>query len=351
MVVKKLYRKDAIASSRSAFTLIELMVVVGIMVLLAVMTVAAINLTVNGDKVRAAGRQVQSFLSGARDRAIYAKEPRGVRFLVDPTNPRTVSSMAYIRQPAPWNIGAVQIQFGAGPGTTIIANTVARVDSGLDWQDLYNLGLLRDGAQITIEGNTYNVSNTANVFNSPPSMKLTVTYLSPATNPSVVIGNPAILNQPPLGYSLQLPPSLLPNQDPILLPKGTVVDLDRCNKIPAALPASLNTGSATLPSSWFDSSTTPIGYSSQMDVMFSPRGTVIGSSASRGVIHFYVGVQTDADKGLLPEDPTGGDKVVVSLFGRTGVVSVHPVDLIDTTTVTGTYDYFKYAETGEVAGK
>jgi hypothetical protein len=43
--------------------------------------------------------------------------------------------------------------------------------------------------------------------------------------------------------------------------------------------------------------------------------------------------------------------VVVSLFGRTGVVSVHPVDLIDTTPVTGTYDYFKYAETGEVAGK
>lgn len=353
MTARNLCRRETITPSRSAFTLIELMVVVGIMVLLAVMTATAINLTINGDKVRAAGRQVQSFISGARDRAIYAKEPRGVRFLVDPTNPRTVSSMAYIRQPEPWSTGRFQMQFGSGPGGTVVVNTVARTDGGLDWQNLYNMGLLRDGAQIIIDGNTYTTKNTANVFNTPPSIQLTTTYLTPATNTSVAVGNPAFVpDRTDLTYSLQLPPSLLPNQDPVLLPKGTVVDLDRCNKIPASLPASLNTGTATLPSAWFDASTTPIGYSSQMDVMFSPRGTVIGAAASRGVIHFYVAAQTDADKGLIPEDPKGGDKVVVSLFGKTGVVSVHPVDLIDAPLITGAnYDYFKYAETGEVAGK
>jgi len=109
-----------------------------------------------------------------------------------------------------------------------------------------------------------------------------------------------------------------------------------------------------------------------LDVLFSPRGIVIGQAAQRGIIHFYVCDQKDADRDRLywsspplyptasaPEflpwatnaaDPTyeRGDKVLLSLFTRTGAISthhVHPnVDVIQS-------DRFKYAETGEVAGK
>ncbi len=349
---------------RAAFTLIELMMVVGIMALLAVMTATAINLTISGDKVRSAGRQIQSVMSGARDRAIYAKEARGVRLLLDPTNPRTVSSLAYIKPTAPWTQGAIQLQFGKDPtsGLTVVnqvsgfdglGNADYRSNNPTNWANLYNLGLLSDGAQILIKGGTgtgtlYTVFNTANVLNTPPTMQLTVAYADPPTSTSYVIGTPAYNPDINLTYQLLLPPSVLPNQDPTLLPKGTVIDLDRCNKVPATTPAGLNVTYSTLPAAWINSG----AYSNQMDVMFSPRGTVIDSAASRGVIHLYVCEQSDADKGLLPEDNTGRDKIIVSIFGRTGSVSTHPVDTVDSATISGAnYDYFKYAESGEVAGK
>ena len=102
-----------------------------------------------------------------------------------------------------------------------------------------------------------------------------------------------------------------------------------------------------------------------MDILFSPRGVVIGSSAQSGIIHFYIAEQKDADMDRqywqtpssyptvsAPEyAPWGdamspgyerGDKVILTLFTRTGAVSTHPVHPTDV---------FKFAETGEVAGK
>ena len=51
---------DCTAKPRAGFTLVELMMVVGLVLLIAVMTAGAINLSVSGDKVRGGARQVQS---------------------------------------------------------------------------------------------------------------------------------------------------------------------------------------------------------------------------------------------------------------------------------------------------
>jgi hypothetical protein len=96
--------------------------------------------------------------------------------------------------------------------------------------------------------------------------------------------------------------------------------------------------------------------------MFSARGVVTGSAAQRGIIHFYIGEQKDADRDRLtywssttyptqstweygtgPDGNVRGDKVILSLFTRTGAVSSHPVFT--------NADPFKFAETGQVAGK
>ena len=138
-------------------------------------------------------------------------------------------------------------------------------------------------------------------------------------------------------------------------------------------------------------------FSQFMDVVFSPRGTVIGESASSGVIHLYVSDSNDsitikemiaASEGitnydlsgfssylatqgvtyLVPPDvfeidvngdgtidPDDGerheirDRRVVTLFTQTGAISVHPVNPIDTNTNGLADDPFLFAETGQEA--
>lgn len=387
---------------RAGFTLIELMVVVGLLVLIASMTVAAINVNTNNDKVRAGSRQLQSYLAGARDRAIYSKAPRGVRFLLTPTNSpsessRTVSSMVFIAPTDPWTQGTIQLE-------RLDANNDGTVDNyvnsppnnpptvivrGYDndpnhpyapqteWASLYYQGLLSDGARIQIpanNGNWYTITNTKQLESAslpgfsgtyvPPRLELTSDYSGPRggmTDGSSV----AAFNQGsgPQTYLLELPPSVLPNQDPVLMPKGAVIHLDRCSN--SFEPATASGRGNKLPDFWRHSPSTtlpvdPSGfdYTSRMDVLFSPRGVVVGQAAQRGIIHFYIADQKDADQDKLdwasstasapefgPRSIDGyerGDKVLLSLFTRTGAISTHHVHPTDT---------FKYAETGEVAGK
>ena len=395
----------------AGFTLIELMVVIALLVLIASMTVAAINLNVNNDKVRAGSRQVQSYLAGARDRAIYSKAPRGVRFLLTPTNSptessRTVSSMVFIAPTDPWMQGTIQLErldtanngiadFSEGlpdssSGGAIVVRGFDNDSSGnanpTEWVNLYNQRLLTDGARIRIPANNgtwYTVTNTQQLASAsptgsggpiPPRLQLTVAYASAGNTSS---GNVPAFNSGtgPQTYLLELPPTVLPNQDPVLMPKGAVIHLDRCSnsfeQVNASTPAS-GRGNK-LPDSWWRSPSTaspvdPSGfdYRSNMDLMFSPRGVVIGQAAQRGIIHFYIADQKDADRDRLywsspssyptasaPEfgvwaDPSSngyerGDKVILSLFTRTGNVSTHHIY--------SNSDPFRYAETGEVAGK
>src|SRR5688500_14039008 len=85
--------------NRQGFTLIELLVVIGILVVLTTLTVMLVNITQNEDRIRAGAAQVQSYLEGARDRAIHAGEPRGVRFLPDTNTPNVATSLIYIGAP------------------------------------------------------------------------------------------------------------------------------------------------------------------------------------------------------------------------------------------------------------
>lgn len=379
---------DPTAKPRSGFTLVELMMVIGLVLLIAVMTASAINLSVSGDKVRGGARQVQSYLAGARDRAIYSKAPRGVRFLLDSTNNRTVSSMVYIAPTEDWTQGSIQLEWD-----TSVVPPLVRVVRGFDnssgiinptgWLGLYQQGLLKDGQRIRIPndntGEWYSIDTSLMVSASPdgsdglnpPKLILTTPYARPGTtDPTTTV--PAFSpGQGPTTYRLELPATVLANQEPVLLPKGCVIHLDRCSTDPEQFNAgTLATGRGNkLPSGWRKPTTTAdtsgFDYTSQMDVMFSPRGVVIGPAAQAGIIHFYLGDQKDADLDRLywsttssyptfsaPEygawaDPMSpnyerGDKLILTVFTRTGAVSTHPIHPTDK---------FKFAETGEVAGK
>jgi len=131
------------ASDRHAFTLVEMLVVITVLLILAGVTVTSINVSLEGERVRSSARQLQSYLLGARDRAAYSQLPRGVRFeigdLTDPASYRSedvngnlqldagedlnnngtidkfplVRSMVYIGASKDWSQGTVTVHVNA----------------------------------------------------------------------------------------------------------------------------------------------------------------------------------------------------------------------------------------------
>ena len=266
--------------TRGGFTLIELMVVITIMLLLFAMTVYGLNFTKDADKVRGGAAQVQSFLSGARDRAIYAREARGVRFFVNPANPRSISAMAYIQPGQRWAYGVVDLErLDINPmdnrpdGPANVPNVVVVRGERLGWWQLKRRGLLTDGSRIRMprnSGNWYEIDTSLINITAPPTgidfLLLRIPFSESGADATSVVAHTGMT------YELELPSQLLP-QEASLLPEGTVIDLD----------------GSRIPSAWRPDLVDSAGqFSPYMDVFFSPRGNVTSTAASVGLLQLYI---------------------------------------------------------------
>lgn len=330
----------------SGFTLVELLVVISILAILAVITISSINFALASDVTRSASRQVQSYLAGARDRAIYAKAPRGVRFLLDRTGSQgstisssraTVTSMVYIAPSEPWSRGTIdleRIDEAPADGAPDIPEVIKNVrGTGTDWYFLYERKQLVQNARIKIPGDAsgiwYTIDLDASTINSTTEvLRLTTPYLEPGNTLDTEF--PAFTpGSGPSTYLLELGSEVLPGEEPVLLPSGAAIDLDR----------------SFLPASWRSDKYSPgddgqpgksgvdddaangnddndeLGwpgtddvrlYSSQLDLMFSPRGSVIGREASSGKIHFAIdSIENINATWLSGTDYAEGDRVQV----------------------------------------
>ena len=79
--------------SRAAFTLTELLVVIGLIVLLIAMAVPAFRAMSGGRSIDAAQNQLSAILGAARAEAIALQKVRGVFFYVDPTTDRVSAAL------------------------------------------------------------------------------------------------------------------------------------------------------------------------------------------------------------------------------------------------------------------
>ena len=343
-------------SKRGGFTLVELLVVITIIVILLTMTLLTVNFSNEGDRVKGAAGQVQSFLAGARDRAIYAKEPRGVRFFVNPENPRAVNTMAYIAPGGSWsspeNSANISLERIDGNGDLDFADPediVVRVHGFQNpgWWNLKRRGWLVDGLRIRIPkgptGNWYPIDTRLIDITIAPTadqiLLLQIPFADSGTKGQLVAHSG-------FTYEIELPSKLLA-QDPAILPESVVIDLD-ASKIPDGWRPQFGINSGN--------------YSGYMDVIFSPRGNILGDAAGAGVMHLYVGDAEDSlflkerfeaaykashggtrpsytsDKSFVPMDEiplswiTGEntyqtkDRRIISVFTQTGAVSVHEVN-------------------------
>jgi hypothetical protein len=182
--------------------------------------------------------------------------------------------------------------------------------TGTGWYELKQRGLLVDGSRIRLpaNGSWYTVNTRRLVSPADPQiLEITADYRAsgsfapfPAPDSSVAFyGNGS--------YLLELQPALLPGEPPISLSGSVVIDLDH----------------SRLPAGWHNGTK----YIDNLDILFSPRGTITGPLASQGMLHFLLAERSDTTRNLPPES-TQGEKLAVSLFARTGAVSTHPVDVL-----------------------
>lgn len=304
--------------SRGGFTLIELLIVIAILVILTLMVVVVYQANHGTDRMRAAARQVQSAILGARDRAIHAKSPRGIRLIPDSADLTTVSSFIYVSSLPPHAPAADQITIGRpdlnsdgnaddnGNGMELAENvirTVRRTGAGRVWYEMQQQGLLVDGSRIRIPANgSWYTVGTSRLTASAEILILTTDFRT--TGGSVF---PAVVDLTYTNYILELEAAPTQGEQPISLPSAVTIDLDN----------------SRLPGKW----KLATGYSPRMDIMFSPRGTVMGPASAEGIIHLLLTETADVARNWPPE-ASQGEKLLVTVFTRTGAVSTHPVDVL-----------------------
>lgn len=414
-------------SGRSAFTLIELLVVITILTILVSITAASMSWTADKDRLPQAANEVSSFIMGARDRAIYRRSPTGVRLILDqngPTNsagnPITVSSLMYIGSPPSFS-GQVSIEFDPdadtaypftphhlrklrfwSPGTANSVPGIAgddgaddrtpdvllpgapgddtgefrsgtddvpmdgSVDPALnsfnDFERYFNLGLLDTGNQITLsKGGSLGLNFTLVRWATPSTHPDTVSspggydwFLS-ADFPSANLANCMDLE-----FTIDLRPAILPDQEPRELPRGVVIDLEASRR------------QGRLPTGWYDtdsSSPTYQSYRTDMDILFSPRGTGTGEWSGFGLLHLLITEAADVERteydvappatppphrfyklNQTPEQrPNAGQERVVTVNPSSGRASVSALLLDDGNADNIPDDPFQHAERGKTA--
>ncbi len=370
---------------RRGFTLLEMLIVISIILILLSVTVLTVNLNNEHDRVKSGARQVQSFLLGARDRAIKQREDVGVRlFFGQPPDSadavseqliaRQVTGMAYISRSGTWppaeRAGETErIIFTDinGDGDTDDIGEAALRSFRTDWWSLKRRGWLVDGLRVRIPdsstGTWYQIDTSQIDITAAPPSESELRLITPLLDKQITQTT----------YSIELPWSMLP-EEPSILPENVVIDLD----------------ASRVPDTWRP----VVGadfYDDFIDIVFTPRGTVTGDAAAAGLLHFYV---CDAEDSMylkeqrvssvtfatFDSDVASGDVFVpmdeidqvwaggeynvkprrlVTIIPRTGAVSVHDVhayidpdvspDPADQDSDGIADDPFRFAETGEAA--
>lgn len=383
-------------NKRAGFTLIELMVVIGILLILATLAFAVFNANRSSDRMRSAARVAQSAFLGAKDRALHAKDLRGLRLTRDQTDTTLVNGFVYL-QPIPnliYGSGSIQLERhsltgppapGAQKGDADSPDviyvrgfnpqyaTYPTVDFFVKSQFFASPGRIRIPAGT---GQWYNFTlDTSGPY--VPSQSNEYLHLS---SPFIGSGSgnpsPAVVafdqNSGFSSCEIQLYNEVLPFHSPISLSSAVVIDL----KFSSPNVIAISQASATPQPS-------PLPF---IDIMFSPRGMVTGPLAAQGPLHFLMRDLQDATAtsaftdasgkvcgGLIvgPDprsgaanqwgtaDPNKGDRMILTVFPQTGLVQAFEIDQTDNLT-NGTNagppdgladDLFAFAKSGKSAGR
>ena len=347
-------------TTRAAFTLTELLIVIGILLILSTLAFAVFNGNASSDRTRSAARAGQSAILGAKDRALHAKTLRGVRLIRDLTDPSLVTGFVYL-QPLPHETaGNLPGQTAANnvavtrpnlPNNSDATLVVISQPLGQAWYTQDQNGLWRsDDLLIRIPAQSGAWYHLVRQQNSPPywgtldaNGNLNLTLQTPYQGGKAYPPNTNAIDTTDSSASceIQLGNDLLPFHQPMPFSSAVVIDL--------------NHSSPNIGNLW-PTSPSP----ANIDLMFSPRGMLTGPVAAQGPLHFLLNNLGDASQKLNPIAlQNRGDKLILTVFPQTGNVATFPIDPTDiVNNQTGSPgpdgladDLFHFAKIGSGAGQ
>ena len=320
------------ALPRAGFTLVELLVVVGLIVILLAMALFLVPAINTQQQATQAGTQLQQWIEIAKQRAGRDRAPRGIRLLAGSANPLQVTQLEYIEQPPDYFFGnntnptvnpttpgivsravSVPVLNLPAPATYWIKFEMFDPMTGLSTSSFVPpnpvppqfvlprnlnakgaMAAVQPGDHLELGGNIYlivGIAPKAPLFNTPSTDTLIVTS-ELNTNVGLQVGYAStqyrIIRQPrPIG------------DDPLQMPANIIIDLAPRN-LGYDLPAPT------------------------LDIMFSPDGRVIGPLAAYDKIILWV---RDVTVPGAPGDyPPQNDPALVCIYPRTGLIEAWPVD-------------------------
>jgi prepilin-type N-terminal cleavage/methylation domain-containing protein len=321
---------------RRAFTLVEMLVVLTLIIILASIAVAFVPRTNQRSKTSQAASSLQGWLLIAKQWAKRDQVPTGLRIFPGMTYPNTIApnsayrtDVQYIQQPPDYT-ARIPSQVGAGVGgylNTVVTTSplgtthvMISAPSAVGGQqpvpvpgaviDLFggftsaapsSSWLVQPGDYLEINGGgpLYGISKVVNSGGLPGGPGDTLVLTSPISIPSGANVN--------VSYRVIRQPRILPGEPSLLLPQDTAIDTGASfpTRPDVAVPPPLPT---------------PI------DILFNPSGTVslTGGTASGNVVLWVRDVTQD---GFVD------DQALITVYARSGTIAAYPVDTSTTTTL------------------
>lgn len=260
--------------SRPAFTLIEMLVTLAIMLTTFTMSVAFLAAAYQKQGANATARQVQNWLVTSRERAKRDMLPSGVRLIVDSNN--NVTRAQYLQKPVDFTGGTMSVASGSTTVQFTGVTLTGKVFPG-DYLDLNGIGPPHRITDVSATSVTLFTQSGTSPF----------PYAIPATS------NYRILRQ---AQPIAGEPTLT------LTDKG-IIDITNSRNLGTNAAPVLTTANG-------------ITY---LDLVFAPSGELLVSSQNLNTLVLWVRDSTTSNPNL-------NGPVLVSVTGQTGFTCTHPVD-------------------------
>lgn len=274
---------------RRAFTLIELIVVMSIIIMLASITVAYWPDVQNARSINNATDQLSQWLLTARQRAKRDGVATGLRLLRDP-NTGLASQVQYIQQVD--DLTGAQYPGSAcqtSAGSAIVNFSNIDFIGGAAAAGQADQALVQQGDYLEILGTLY-------LITAPPTQ-------TPGTmNPSVTVTPMPTVSITTTSFVIHRSPRPLANEETLTLPTTMVIDLTGTFN-----QSSLNVPQRTVNGVPF------------FEILFSPTGAVIGQGTSGGKVILWL---RDSTPGASPLDPAA----LVTIQIRSGFIGASPIN-------------------------
>lgn len=349
--------KGAEMNRRSGFTLVELLVVITILLILSSLVWATFSMR-SSDKMRSAARIAQSAFLGAKDRALHAKDIRGIRFIHDTTNPEFITGFIYT-QPMPieqasgvsvvvnpsTQTARVYLPSGVGQVWNAQNSPATGNPNGL-WNGMVAVRLPGCPTGSGCAGFWFPLHKNASApfwvnidANGNYYLDIESRYAQDKFGNWFADGPAHLIDTAVLNTTLcDLNPGseVLPFHQPVSLPSSCIIDTRFSGGGVPSLVSFAGTGS--------------------MELEFSPRGGISGPPSGFGLMHFLLRDLADATAGLNPTviadvNKIRGDMLVLTVFPETGLVQTFECDITDANGDGVVDDLFAFAKQAKSAGR